>query len=591
MTPHVLRAAVLVCSGAIVLGAVCTAQTPQRDPVRPPSSKAADSATPTGTATVGGTVVADATGSPVRLAYVALIGAETGVLKVTSTDSAGKFAFKELPADRYTVAVSKLPYLGTVAGARRPGRPGTPIAVANGAVVNNLSIRLPMSASISGVVLDERSQPANGAVVAIYQRRMQNGKHLLTLAGQPASVDDRGMYRVHGLPPGEYIVSATQLRQDAARVLTSVEVDSVLNGGAAPPPLTADGLAYVPVYFPGTPRLDDARPVTLAAGDDRQNIDFQVGRVKLGQVEGTIVVNDLGTYQTVSVLIETVTGSSPMTQATSRTSRILGGDGTFSFDRPPGRYTVFAETSGAEKQVAFMEIDVESGQSTPVHMTLQPPMTLVGHLSANGPAPLPPLSGHRVQVTGLSPGVSSLTPLVSPTTAAGEFTVKNLIPGRYVITSAPFFGASVASASWGLESVTMDGKDVTDLPVMLTPETVPNNVSIVLGNRWQQLTGRLTDESSKGVSDYAVMLFPVNEEYWFYGTRRVVTTLPGTDGTFTLGGPGPSLLPPGEYYLAAVTDVTKDEQYDPAFLKSIAPAAIRVTIAPGAKARQDLRIR
>jgi hypothetical protein len=582
MTLHVLRAAVLVCSGAIVLGAVCTAQTPQRDPVRPPSSKANDNATPTGTATVGGTVVADATGSPVRLAYVALIGAETGVLKVTSTDSAGKFAFKELPADRYTVAVSKLPYLGTVAGARRPGRPGTPIAVANGAAVNNLSIRLPMSASISGVVLDERGQPANGAAVAIYQRRMQNGKHLLTLAGQPVSVDDRGMYRVHGLPPGEYIVSATQLRQDAARVLTTVEVDSVLNGGAAPPPLGADGLAYVPVYFPGTPRLNDARPVALVAGDDRQNIDFQVGRVKLGQVEGTIVVNELGTYQTVSVLIETVAGSSPMTQATGRTSRILGGDGTFSFDRPPGRYTVFAETSGAEKQVAFMEIDVESGQSTPVHMTLQPPISLAGHFVANGTASVPPLSGHRVVVTGLSSVATG---------AAGAFTVKNLVPGRYVIGSTPFFGASVASASWSVESVLMDGRDVTDLPVLITNDTVPKELSIVLGNRWQQLAGRLTDERSKGVSDYAVLLFPVNEEYWFYGTRRIVTTLPGTDGTFTLGGPGPSLLPPGEYYLAAVTDVTKDEQYDPAFLKSIAPAAIRVTIAPGARARQDLRIR
>jgi hypothetical protein len=590
MTLHVLRAAVLVCSGAIVLGAVCTAQTPQRDPVRPPSSKANDNATPTGTATVGGTVVADATGSPVRLAYVALIGAETGVLKVTSTDSAGKFAFKELPADRYTVAVSKLPYLGTVAGARRPGRPGTPIAVANGAAVNNLSIRLPMSASISCVVLDERGQPANGAAVAIYQRRMQNGKHLLTLAGQPVSVDDRGMYRVHGLPPGEYIVSATQLRQDAARVLTTVEVDSVLNGGAAPPPLGADGLAYVPVYFPGTPRLNDARPVALVAGDDRQNIDFQVGRVKLGQVEGTIVVNELGTYQTVSVLIETVAGSSPMTQATGRTSRILGGDGTFSFDRPPGRYTVFAETSGAEKQVAFMEIDVESGQSTPVHMTLQPPISLAGHFVANGTASVPPLSGHRVVVTGLS-SVATLTPQVSPTGAAGAFTVKNLVPGRYVIGSTPFFGASVASASWSVESVLMDGRDVTDLPVLITNDTVPKELSIVLGNRWQQLAGRLTDERSKGVSDYAVLLFPVNEEYWFYGTRRIVTTLPGTDGTFTLGGPGPSLLPPGEYYLAAVTDVTKDEQYDPAFLKSIAPAAIRVTIAPGARARQDLRIR
>ena len=587
MTLQVLGAGVLACSSAMVLGAVCSAQTPQRDPVRPPSSKVADSATPTGTATVGGTVVADATGSPVRLAYVVLIGAETGALKVTSTDGAGKFAFKELPADRYTLAVSKLPYLGTVAGARRPGRPGTPIAVANGAVVTNLSIRLPMSASISGVITDERGQPAYGAAVAIYQRRMQNGKPLLVRAGEVVTVDDRGAYRVHGLLPGEYVVSAMQMRQDAARVLTSSDVDSVLNGGAAPPPLSADGLAYVPVYFPGTPRLTDARPVALAAGDDRQNIDFQVGRVRLGRVEGTVVADGLGTFQTVNVLIETIAGSSPVTQGTNR---ILDADGTFEFDRPPGRYTIFAQSSGSEKQVAFAEINVESGGTTPVHMTLQPPIALAGHVSANGTAPLPPLSGLRLQVTGLSPGVSTLTPQVNPTGVAGDFTVKNLIPGRYVIGSVPFFGASVASASWGLESVLMDGKEVTDLPVMLTTESVPKEVSVVFGSRWQQLTGRLTDSAGRGVTDYSVMVFPVDDAYWFYGTRRIVASLPGTDGTYALGGPGPSLLPPGEYYLAAVTDVTKDEQYDPAFLRSIAGAAIRVTIAPGGRHRQDLRI-
>lgn len=563
-------------------------QIPTRDPVRPASSKTPTDAALTGTATVAGTVVADATGSPVRFAYVVLIGAETGVLKVTNTDRGGKFEFKELPADRYTVAVSKLPYLGTVAGARRPNGAGSPVVVASGAVIGNITIRLPMSSAISGIIRDERGQPAPGAAVALFKRTTQHAERVLIRIGEVATTDDRGAYRIHGLPPGEYVVSAMQMRQDAARVLTSSEVDLVLNGGAAPPPPAPDDLAYVPVYFPGTPRLDDARPVTLTTGDDRQNIDFQVARVRMGRVDGSVIASELGTYQTVSITMETVAGSSPMTQALSR---IVDPDNTFDVTRPPGRYTIFAQSSGSEKQVAFAEINIEAGQTTPVQMTLHPPVTLAGHLSANGSAPFPALTGHRVQVKGLSPGVSTLTPQVSSATAAGEFTVKNLVPGRYVIGSAPFFGASVASAAWGLESVLLDGKDVTDLPVLLTAETAPREVSVVIGNRWQQLSGRLTDAGGRGISDYTVMVFPVNDAYWFYGTRRIVTTLPGTDGTFKLGGPGPALLPPGDYYLAAVTDVSKDEQYDPAFLKSIVPSAIRVTLAPGARARQDVRIR
>jgi hypothetical protein len=83
----------------------------------------------------------------------------------------------------------------------------------------------------------------------------------------------------------------------------------------------------------------------------------------------------------------------------------------------------------------------------------------------------------------------------------------------------------------------------------------------------------------------------VNDAYWLYGSRRIVTSAPATDGRFTIGGPGAALLPAGEYYLAAVTDVSKDEQYDPAFLQTIIPAAIKVTLAPGARQTQDLRVR
>jgi hypothetical protein len=178
-----------------------------------------------------------------------------------------------------------------------------------------------------------------------------------------------------------------------------------------------------------------------------------------------------------------------------------------------------------------------------------------------------------------------------PSNANGQFTISGLVPGRYVIAGQPYFGSSTASVAWGVESVMVDGKDVTDLPITIAADAMPKDVAVLLSDKWQELSGRLTNEAGAGVSDYAVMVFPVNDAYWVYGTRRIVTAQPGTDGRFTLGGPGPSILPAGEYYLAAVTDVTKDEQYDPAFLQSIIPAAIKVTIKPGAKSVQDLRVR
>ena len=134
---------------ALAVQSAATAQVPQRDARKSVTPTANLAPAPTGTGTIAGEVVADATGTKLRLAHVVLIGATTGVLKVTATDTGGKFTFANLPADRYTVGASKLPYLGAVAGARRPVRPGTPFVLADGATLADVTIRLPMGAAVS----------------------------------------------------------------------------------------------------------------------------------------------------------------------------------------------------------------------------------------------------------------------------------------------------------------------------------------------------------------------------------------------------------------------------------------------------------
>jgi hypothetical protein len=182
-------------------------------------------------------------------------------------------------------------------------------------------------------------------------------------------------------------------------------------------------------------------------------------------------------------------------------------------------------------------------------------------------------------------------PQVGATDARGVFAVTRLFPGRYVLGGPLFFGATSDSLTWALQSVTVDGRDMTDLPLDISAETLPKDVVVTYGDRWQELSGRLQHASGMAAIDYTIVVFPADKAYWIAGSRRILTTRPGTDGRFRTGGPGPLTLPPGDYLVAAVTDIDRDEQFDPAFLAALVPGAVPVTLGPGERKVQDLSIK
>ena len=580
-----LIAAVVATFGGLVVGAQ------QRDtkPVPPPTAPAA----PTGKGSVTGSVIAEASGGPIAYASVVLIGAGTGVLKVTSTDRQGQFAFAALPDDRYTIGVSKLPYLGAIAGARRPARPGSAVVVASGAAVTGVSIRMTLGAAISGTLLDERGQPATGGTVVAQQRKLQNGERvMISVPGGAVQTDDRGRYRIHGLPPAEYVVSALTLHSTVSGVaaLTDAEVDAVLAGQrpAAPAqPMPMGGGGQSPVYYPGTTRLSNATVIALAGGEERQNVDIPWQAATLTRITGMVSTPDGSPLPQTSVMLETVPGTGVTSTAT--TVRV-GPDGQFAIQQPlpPGTYTLLAQAS---QQAAFAAATVEaSGTDLMVPLVLQPPLQVSGRIVAVGSGRAPSLAGQRLQISALSSALRALRPDLPPATATGDFTISRLLPGQYMLSGTPFFGASNDSVTWGIGSITVDGRDVTDRAIDIQPASLPKELLVTFTDQWQEVSGTLTNAQGAGVSDYTMLIFPTDESYWLYNSRRHVTAQPASDGRYRLGGPGPAMLPPGEYYLAAVTDVSRDEQYDPAFLKALVPSSLKVSVSPGQKVTQNLRV-
>ena len=136
-----------------------------------------------------------------------------------------------------------------------------------------------------------------------------------------------------------------------------------------------------------------------------------------------------------------------------------------------------------------------------------------------------------------------------------------------------------------------DGRDITDRPFEITADSLPKDLVVTYSDRYQELTGKLARADGSPVSEHTIIVFPEDKAYWVTGSRRIVTTRPGTDGRFALSGLGPTTLPPGKYLLAAVTDIDRNEQFDPAFLAAIVPAAVPLTLQPGEKKVQDLIVR
>lgn len=163
---------------------------------------------PSGTATLTGIVLTEA-GLPVSGTHVTLT-APAFQAKETETDEEGRFTFTNLPENPLELRASAPAFLEAVYGEKRPGSPGTPIRLRAGQRLN-VVIRLFRGSSITGSVADDDGQPV--AAIKVWATRLMplSDGEMLQLPTQSAETDERGHYRITGLPPGLYIVFGYRL--------------------------------------------------------------------------------------------------------------------------------------------------------------------------------------------------------------------------------------------------------------------------------------------------------------------------------------------------------------------------------------------
>lgn len=599
-----MRALTSLLVVAVVYGVSVAAQMPITQ------SPARDSmAMPAGPAEIAGTLMTEGDNpQPVRRAEVLAIGVGAPP-RTTYTDADGKFVFRALPFGRYTLEANKPGYVRSAYGARRFDRPGTPIEVTHNERVHNLQWRMSRGSVITGRIVDEFGQPAQGARVSVQQVRVVNGERTLvpvplvtTILGEV--VDDRGVYRLFGLPAGDYVVSATprSIGTGDIRRMTDAEIQAARQAVQQPssplapvPPSTT--LGFSPVFFPGVLTSNEATPIKVGPAEERDGVDFVVHLVRTAALEGTVVVPGGVPAESVQLMLtpkgaNTSVSSGPAgttmmftTTLVSGGNRRVNADGTFTYGGvAPGAYTLSARATREGGAVLWAATDVVvDGQTVGgLSLALAEGLTIAGTLAfeADGVDPPDTFTRARINFLPASGGAMMMNPMGTTVTSSG-FSARGLVPGPYRVLA----NFNTPEVNWTLKSAMIKGRDALDLPFELAPGDNITDAVLTFTNKAQTLTGTLSDAAQRPAPDYTIVVFPEDRTLW-PSARRVRTVRPGTDGKFTITG-----LPSGSYRIAAVTDISPEETRDLALLEELAGASILFTLADGETRVQDLRIK
>ena len=551
-------------------------------------------AAPRDPGSVAGIVLsADGSNRPIPRARVVLRPLESRQDFATLSDPSGRFVFARVPAGRYTMTVTKPAHLpahyGTGEGVLPPG---LPISVEEGKPTAGLTLRLVRGGVITGRVVDEFGQPVTGARIQVLQpfgddRRLSP----MVIQGAPVT-DDHGVYRIFGLQAGSYAVAA--LTEGGPSIQSRGDLRQASNPGR---PVT-----YAPVYYPGTPMAFEASLVDVGAGRESTGIDIPTRLVPASRVDGSVATADGAAVGFVQIQLLARPPAQLQQGGRSTTGR-AGADGRQSefsvADVPPGRYSVIARAvdrtapavSSTVNPILWAQQDVEvMGEDiVGVALTLRPAIPLAGRVVFEGTTADAVADSRtlRITLTPTGAAVATAVQIPAPVDEAGRFVVPNVVPGRYTLAVSALSLVGTAPAGiWTLTSAMAAGRDLLDYPLDVQPGQPMPELVLTYSNQTAELSGRLLDAAGQPMKHMSILLFGTDRAIWSRDSRRVRAPIrPADDGSFRFLN-----LPPGEYFLGVMTEVDPKQAGDPALLEQLAPAAIRLTIGPGEKKTQDIRI-
>lgn len=409
-----------------------------------------------------------------------------------TTDKEGRFQMSNLPDGRYYLVPLTPAYFASSEDQMIAS--GKPVTIIKGETLEGIELKLFPGGVITGRVTTAGGQPVIGQSVYV---RATNPRAMRQLPSTMSNdlrfkTDDRGIYRIYGLPAGRFTVSVLS---------------------------RAPGAGWV--FHPGVTEEPRAVQVDVVAGGVVENIDIKFPpRTRVYEVTGRVV--DEATGQPIPGIS---VGRSVLEANSNRAVSMIGGQpvderGGFRIpDLAPGRYAVYVAIGGGEYYSDEAIFEVIDQDVTGLEIRARRGASLSGAVVIEGardPSVLSELSHLRVWVGRQAGGMGA----GSAVGADGRFRIPGLPPDKFHFNLSSktqrqrfsLLGAErdgvwlpywieVAAGEQvtGLRLIVASGSGVVRGQAQIFGGTLPEGSHLSVSARRADLPGRPISESSAGV--------------------------------------------------------------------------------------------
>jgi protocatechuate 3,4-dioxygenase beta subunit len=508
---------------------------------------------------IAGSVVRASTNEPLTKARIVLKSEDDNSVPpyVAITDSEGKFKIDGIRSSRYDMRVERNGYLSKSYGQDNQGSSLTILTLKPAQHMTDLIFRLQRCAVISGRILDEDGEPAEGVTVELLGQSNSHGK-VDTYSVQEQRTNDLGEYRLFDLRPGRYFVRAYPSGHSWETMAGTVLDSSTLKSAGG----------YASTYYPKASEIARASAIELKAGEEVSGIDVMLMRQRTYKIRGRIfnsVSEHPGGNTTVGVVPQDSISSS---YADIRRGSVKASTGDFEInDVPNGRYTLFAEWREGEYELeGSLPLEVSNASVDSVRVVINRGADIPGRVIVENKAAVP----SEIMVAIESRNSRHIGPdrqvQLKPDRT---FLLTGLADGIY-----DFDLWSMCDGCY-LKTATANGQDILDQGLQISSGTFPSPIELVYSTNSATIDGTVVRADGSLVPGAEVVLIPDRQQASSFSHYREKPT--DQYGHFTIRG-----VVPGNYHVYSWQSTDFDYR-DREFLKPFEQKAQALSIGENEK--------